>query len=53
LDRYVSDWTTSRNVERFEKLLATDLDGPGRATITKLLYLERAKLPRQLPRTNG
>ena len=49
----MSDWTTSRNVERFEKLLATDLDNDGRATITKLLRLERAKLPRLLRRTDN
>jgi hypothetical protein len=49
----VQDWITSRNVERFERLLGTDLDGSGRATITKLLHLERAKLsPRLLPRTD-
>jgi hypothetical protein len=49
----VSDWTTSRNVERFKQLLATDLDAPGRATITKLLDLERAKLPPLLRRTDA
>ena len=45
----MSDWIIKRNVERFEKLLATDLDTPSRAPITKLLALERAKLPRLLP----
>jgi hypothetical protein len=49
----MNNWVTNRNVERFMKLLTTDLDDTGRATITKLLQLERAKLPRLLPRTDG
>ena len=44
-------WIIDQNIERFERLLKTDLDAPGRATITKLLELERAKTPRLLPRT--
>ena len=43
-------WVTSQNIGRFERLLATDLDDAARATITKLLELERAKLLRPLAR---
>jgi hypothetical protein len=36
-------WIKDRNIANFERLLGTDLDDAGRATITKLLQLERAK----------
>jgi hypothetical protein len=35
-----------KSVERYERLLATELDDDARAVITKLLALERAKLMR-------
>jgi hypothetical protein len=48
----MDEWVISRNVERFERLLSTDLDAAGRATIMKLLNLERAKML-FLPRKGG
>jgi hypothetical protein len=43
----VQHWMIEKSVERYERLLETDLDDAGRATINKLLALERAKLLRQ------
>lgn len=40
-------WMIEKSVARYEGLLETDLDEAGRATITKLLELERAKLRRR------
>jgi len=42
----VQRWMIEKSVARYERLLESDLDDPGRATITKLLELERAKLLR-------
>ena len=40
-------WMIEKSVERYERLLESDLDDDARAVITKLLELERAKLLRR------
>jgi hypothetical protein len=43
----VHHWMIEKSVERYERLIESELDDAGRATITKLLDLERAKLLRR------
>ena len=39
----MDDFIKRKNIERFEMLLATDLDPAARTTVMKLLQLEHAK----------